>query len=91
MQFILLSRNVPEADRSVVREENYRIIDAMLQEGFFEHIWVRDDGYGSVAVIEAPSEENVRERLSATPFFAHGCVEIELLASIQLPERQRSG
>jgi hypothetical protein len=77
MKYIVMTRSVPGADRDRVIEEQYRLVEAEHDEGFFQAIYRRVDGYGSVAVVEADSEEDVVRRLEASPFFLTGCVVLE--------------
>jgi muconolactone delta-isomerase len=58
-------------------DQEYRMVDEMQATGFFEQIYLRADRYGAISIVDAESEDAVRERLAALPFSANGCVEIE--------------
>ena len=82
MTFIVLSRSVPGIDRSALVDHEYPLVERLHGSGFFDQIYVRTDGYGAIAVIEADSAEAVRDQLSSMPFFVHGAVEIEHLLEV---------
>jgi muconolactone delta-isomerase len=82
VQFIVLSRSLPNADRTGLAEEEYRLVDELHASGFFEQIYLRRDRHGAISIIEAESEEMVRERLAKLPFAVHGCVEIEQVLAV---------
>ena len=77
MRFVVLSRSMPDADRTGLVDEEYRLVDGLHASGFFEQIYVRHDREGAISIIEAESEEIVRQRLAELPFSSHGCVRIE--------------
>jgi len=77
VKFIVLSRSIPDADRTAVQAAEKERIEELGRGGFFDQIYLRADGQGAVSVVEAESEEAVRQVLSELPLFVAGCIAID--------------
>ncbi|HEX4864833.1 MAG TPA: muconolactone Delta-isomerase family protein [Acidimicrobiales bacterium] len=82
MQFVVMSRSVPDVDRGPWVQEEYQMVDELHASGFFHQIYVRSDQYGAISLVQAESEEVLREKVASLPFSANGCVEIEQVIAV---------
>jgi muconolactone delta-isomerase len=82
MIFIVESTAVPGADRSAVQGEEYPLIEQLRSDGFFRDIFVREDGLGAISVVDAPSEQEVRDTLATLPFVKAGVVRIASVVEV---------
>ena len=87
MQFITLSRRVTErfseahfAPRLEAEAQRAR---ALYQEGFIRQIWHRGDVGGACLLVEADSEEIVRETLGTLPLVAAGMLEVTAVVPLK--------
>ena len=80
MQFLTISRRLAEAggetDLSVLAEDEFECARALYCREFIRQIWHRADTPGACILVEADSEQQVRETLSTLPFFQAGMLEI---------------
>src|ERR1039457_3964690 len=80
MQFLTISRRVTEdcteADLAVLAEDEFERGRALYLQDFIRQIWHRADTPGACLLVEAESEQQVRETLSTLPFFQAGMLEI---------------
>jgi len=83
MQFLTLSRRRTEsftdadfAARVVAEVEQARVLYA---EGFIRQIWHRADIPGACLLVEADSEQHVRERLDTLPLVDAGMLEVLII------------
>lgn len=82
MQFVVMSRSIPDADRRPWVHQEYQLVDELHAIGFFQQIYVRSDQYGAISLVEAESEEVLRDTVDSLPFSANGCVEIEHVIAV---------
>jgi muconolactone delta-isomerase len=83
MQFLTLSHR--RTDRFTEAEFAARVEDEVAQarvlyaEGFFRQLWHRGDVSGACLLVEADSEEQVRERLNMLPMYRAGMIEFSIV------------
>ena len=83
MIFVVESQSVPGADRAAVQGEEYPLIEQLRSEGFFRDIFVREDAKGAFSVVDAPSEQHVRDKLATLPFVKAGVVRIASVVEVK--------
>jgi len=80
MQFLTISKRLngegAETDLSVLAEDEFERGRALYLQNFIRQIWHRADTPGACLLVEAESEQQVRETLSTLPFFQAGMLEI---------------
>ena len=83
MQFLTISRRVTEdcteADLTVLAEDEVERGRALYLQNFIRQIWHRADTPGACLLVEADSEEQVRETLSTLPYCRAGMLEIVVI------------
>jgi muconolactone delta-isomerase len=83
MQFLTISRRRTEkftdAEFAALREQEFAQARALYGEGFLRQIWMRGDTPGACLLIEAASEEEVREKLHTLPLYRAGMVEFSIV------------
>src|SRR5688572_29425952 len=83
MQFMTLSRrrteNFSDADFAALREQEVEQARVLYSEGFFRQLWHRGDVPGACLLIEADSEDHVRERLNTLPLYQAGMLEVLII------------
>ncbi len=83
MQFLTISRrrteSFSEADFAARRDEEVAQARVLYAEGFFRQLWMRGDVAGACLLIEADSEEQVRERLNTLPLYRAGMLEFSII------------
>jgi hypothetical protein len=82
VRFLVQSRSIPDVDRAGLVNDEYRLVDELHESGFLKQIYVRKDLGGAISIVEADSEEVVRQRLAELPFSIHGCVKIEQVLAV---------
>ncbi|MDR3449240.1 MAG: muconolactone Delta-isomerase family protein [Alphaproteobacteria bacterium] len=86
MQFMALTRRkidqFTDAQFAALLEPEAERVRELYAEGFGRQIWMRGDVPGSCWIIEADSEEDVREKLHTLPMHEKGM--LELLAVVPL-------
>ena len=80
MQFLTISKrmngNCDGADLAVLAEDEFERGRTLYLQDFIRQIWHRADTHGACLLVEADSEEQVRETLSTLPYFRAGMLEI---------------
>lgn len=83
MQFLTISRRRTEAfsDEAFTArvEAEFQQARTLYTEGFIRQLWQRGDLRGACILIEAESEDQVRERLNTLPLYAEGMVEFSVI------------
>ena len=83
MQFLILTRRLTErfsdAEFTARIEGEVAQARALYAEGFFRHLWHRKDVAGACILIEAESEDRVRERLDTLPLFQAGMLDVSII------------
>ena len=83
-QFLIVSRRwterFAEADFAARAEAERAQARALYAEGFIRQIWQRGDIPGACILVEAESEEHVRERLNTLPLYEAGMIEFTVIA-----------
>ena len=83
MQFLTISRRRTEsfsdADFAARREEEVARARVLYAEGFLRHLWTRGDIPGACLLIEADSEDQVREKLNTLPLYRAGMLEFSII------------
>jgi muconolactone delta-isomerase len=83
MQFLTVSRRRSEqfsdAEFAARTEQEVAQARVLYAEGFFRQLWHRGDVAGACLLIEADSEEHVRERLNTLPLFKAGMLEFSII------------
>jgi muconolactone delta-isomerase len=83
MQFLTISRRrtdrFSDAEFAARREEEVAQARVLYGEGFLRHLWTRGDTPGACLLIEADSEEQVRERLNTLPLYRAGMIEFSII------------
>jgi muconolactone delta-isomerase len=83
MQFLILTRRLserfPEAAFAARIDEEVAQARVLYAEGFFRHLWHRRDVAGACLLIEADSEDHVRERLDTLPLFRAGMLDVSII------------
>lgn len=87
MQFITFSRRIIErysdADFAPRLEEGAQRARALYLEGFIRQIWHRGDMKGACILVEADSEEAVREKLWTLPLVAARMLEVTAIVPLK--------
>jgi len=83
MIFVVESASVPGVDRAAVQGDEYPLIEQLRNDGFFRDIFVRADGQGAISVVDAPSEQEVRDTLAKLPFVRAGVVRIASVVEVK--------
>jgi muconolactone delta-isomerase len=83
MQFMTVARRRTEAFSD---DAFNALVDAEVQqartlyaEGFIRQLWHRGDVRGVCILVEAQSEDEVRERLNTLPLYAAGMIEFSVI------------
>lgn len=83
MQYLAITRrcaeSFSEAEFAARRAEETAQARALYAEGFIRQIWHRGDIGGACMVIEADSEDAVRQKLNTLPFAQAGMIEISVI------------
>jgi len=83
MQFLTVSRRRTEkfTDLDFATHVNREIEQAraLYAQGFIRQIWHRADVGGACIIVEADSEDQVRERLSTLPLVRAGMLEVMIV------------
>lgn len=82
MQFLTLSRRkegLTDDEYVACAAEEVRQAQLLYEEGFIRQIWHRTDAPGACILVEAASEELVRERLNTLPFVKAGMIEVSVI------------
>ena len=80
MQFLTISKrmngNCDGTELAVLAEDEFERGRALYLQDFIRQIWHRADTHGACLLVEAESEEQVRETLNTLPYFRAGMLEI---------------
>ena len=83
MQFLTISRRrterFSEADFAARREQEVAQARVLYGEGFLRQLWTRGDVAGACLIVEAESEDHVREKLNTLPLYAAGMLEYSII------------
>ena len=87
MQFIALTRRKVEqftdAEFAPVIAPEAEHARKLYAEGFIRQIWMRGDVPGAFMMIEADSENEVREQLATLPLYKAGMLEIDRVVPLK--------
>jgi muconolactone delta-isomerase len=83
MQFLTVSRrlaeNAPDGDLASLTEAECECARALYSQNFIRQIWHRGDIPGACLIVEAESEQQVRETLRTLPFFKAGMLDVVII------------
>jgi muconolactone delta-isomerase len=83
MQFLVVSRRRTEqftdAEFAALREQEFAQARALYGEGVLRHIWMRGDVAGACLLLEAESEDRVRDKLNTLPLYRAAMVEFTIV------------
>ena len=83
MQFLTISKRrsdrFTDADFAARADAEAEQVRALYAEGFLRQLWHRDDVAGACLLVEAESEDQVREKLGTLPFVKTGMLEITIV------------
>ena len=83
MQFLTVSRRRTEqfTDAEFTSRVAAEVAQArvLYAEGFFRQIWHRRDVAGACILVEAASEDEVRQKLQTLPLVAAGMLEVTVI------------
>ncbi len=83
MQFLMISKRLAgegsETELRLLAEAEFERGRALYSQSFIRQIWHRADTPGACLLIEADSEQEVRETLSTLPFSQAGLLEIVVI------------
>ena len=83
MQFLTVSRRlaekVPDGDLASLTEAEFECARALYSQNFIRQIWHRGDIPGACLIVEAESEQQVRETLRTLPFFKAGMLDVVII------------
>ena len=83
MQFLILTRRLSErfSDAEFAARLDAEVAQArvLYAEGFFRQLWHRRDVPGACLLIEADSDEHVRDRLDTLPLFRAGMLDVTII------------
>jgi muconolactone delta-isomerase len=87
MQFLALSRRrtdafPPEAFTPELIEAEGQRIRELYTQGILRSIWRRQDTPGATLILEADSEQQVRDTLATLPLAQYGMLELVLLTQL---------
>jgi muconolactone delta-isomerase len=87
MQFLALSRRrtdafPPEAFTPELVEAEGQRVRELYTQGILRSIWRRQDTPGATLLLEADSEQQVRDTLATLPLAQHGMLELVLLTQL---------
>lgn len=79
MQFVVLFRlNSEKAQTPTagdLREAEFEVVRGFYTEGLMRQVWLRNDGSGAIAFVEATSAEVVAEKLAGLPMVRAGVLQ----------------
>ena len=83
MQFLTISKRLaaegPEIDLALLAEAEFERARSLYLQNFIRQIWHRADIPGACLLVEADSEQQVRDTLSTLPLFRAGLLEIDII------------
>ena len=83
MQFLTVSRRiaekVPDGDLGSLTEAEFERARVLYSQSFIRQIWHRGDIPGACLIVEAESEQQVRETLRTLPFFEAGMLDVLII------------
>ena len=83
VQFLTVTRRLSErfsdAEFAARIEQEVAQARVLYAEGFFRQLWHRTDVAGACLLIEADSEDRVREKLNTLPLFQAGMLEVSII------------
>ena len=87
MQFLALSRRrtdafPPEAFTPELIEAEGQRVRELYTQGILRSIWRRQDTPGATLLLEADSEQQVRDTLATLPLAQHGMLELVVLTQL---------
>jgi muconolactone delta-isomerase len=87
MQFTVLTRRkteqFSEAQFAPLLEAEANRVRQLYAEGFIRQIWARGDMAGACQLVEASSENEVREKLHSLPLHQAGMLELMALVPLK--------
>jgi muconolactone delta-isomerase len=83
MQFLTISKRLDgegsETDLALLAEAEFDSGRTLYSQNFIRQIWHRADIPGACLLVEADSEQQVRDTLSKLPLFRAGLLEISII------------
>ena len=83
MQYLAITRrrteHFPDAEFQARLEQEVAQARVLYAEGFFRQLWHRGDVPGACLLIEADSEELVRQRLDTLPLMQAGMLDVAVI------------
>jgi muconolactone delta-isomerase len=83
MQFLTISKRLDgegsETDLALLAEAEFDSGRTLYSQNFIRQIWHRADIPGACLLVEADSEQQVRDTLSTLPLFQAGLLEISVI------------
>jgi hypothetical protein len=83
MQFLTVSKRLagkgPDGDLASLTEAEFECARALYSQSFIRQIWHRADIPGACIIVEAESEQQVRDTLRTLPFFEAGLLDVVII------------
>lgn len=83
MQFLTISKRLAgggsDSDAALLAEAEFERGRSLYSQSFIRQIWHRADIPGACLLVEADSEQQVRETLGTLPLFRAGLLEIDVI------------
>jgi hypothetical protein len=79
MQFMVLVSLNPEKAQTLppetLREAEFDAVRGLYMKSLIQQIWLRGDGSGACMIVEAPSVDDVAEKLGGLPMVRQGFLQ----------------
>jgi hypothetical protein len=86
MQFAVLFSLNPEKAQTPptedLREAEFEAVRGFYMEGLMRQIWLRSDGSGAVAIVEAASADAAAEKLGGLPMVRAGVLQAPVIVPV---------
>ena len=86
MQFMVLFSLNPDKAQTPpaeeLREAEFETVRGLYMEGLMRQIWLRSDGNGAVAIVEAASADAAAEKLSGLPMVRAGVLQAPVIVPL---------
>jgi uncharacterized protein YciI len=87
MQFLIIFTRDPlkagERTPAALREAEFEAVRGLYSESFVRRIWLRGDGAGACAIVEATSAADAEERASALPLVRAGLLQAPVIVPLK--------
>jgi muconolactone delta-isomerase len=78
MKFLVVAIPDRTVDRGPIQQAETEAVDRLRSAGVIEQIFVRADGTSSLSILEADSEDAVRNHVESLPFYQHKAMTVEI-------------